>query len=52
MMENFTNILQQLPMMTETPSTRNHFRDVTPFEVKYTKMSIFGKVINHKHDDS
>jgi hypothetical protein len=34
-MENFTHILQTLPMATiEASSTRNHFKGATPFKVQ------------------
>jgi hypothetical protein len=35
MMENFTHILQRIPMVaTEAYSTRIHFTSVTPFKVQ------------------
>jgi hemerythrin len=34
MMENFTQILRRLQMVTEASSTNNHFEGVTPFKVQ------------------
>jgi hypothetical protein len=32
MMDTFTLILRQPPMIVETPSKRNHFKGMTPFK--------------------
>ena len=34
MMDNFSQILLRMPTVVDAPSTRSHFRGVTPFKVQ------------------